>query len=105
MDLIRYNATEISYCKWITLTYADAMTDHERSTKMEKCFSLNLLDGEVLYEGKAKEGIGNFLLTVSRHCIIIVSHLSANELSRYHDKVIGKLLIKKRNLFILKIRI
>jgi hypothetical protein len=59
----------------------------------------------VLYEGKAKEGIGNFLLTVSRHCIIIVSHLYANELSRYHVKVIGKLLIKKRDLFILKIRI
>ncbi len=54
---------------------------------------------------KRKKGLAIFLLTVSRHCIIIVSHLSANELSRYHDKVIGKLLIKKRNLFILKIRI
>ena len=30
MDLIRCNATEPSYCKWITLTYADVMTDHTK---------------------------------------------------------------------------
>jgi hypothetical protein len=39
MDLIRCNATETSYCKWITLTYADAMTDHKKFMKMGKCFS------------------------------------------------------------------
>ena len=27
MDLIRCNATEPTHCKWITLTYADVMTD------------------------------------------------------------------------------
>ena len=38
MDLIRCNATEKSYCKWITLTYADAMTDHEKVYEDEKMF-------------------------------------------------------------------
>lgn len=28
MDLLRCNATEPNHCKWITLTYADAITDH-----------------------------------------------------------------------------
>ncbi|MDD6812548.1 MAG: hypothetical protein PUD93_11960 [Lachnospiraceae bacterium] len=31
MDLIRCNATHPAYCKWITLTYADTMTDMERA--------------------------------------------------------------------------
>lgn len=30
MDLIRCNATHPEYCKWITLTYADTMTDGKR---------------------------------------------------------------------------
>ena len=38
MDLIRCNATEKSYCKWLTLTYADAMTDHEKVYEDGKMF-------------------------------------------------------------------
>lgn len=38
MDLIQCNATGTSYCKWITLIYADAMTDHEKVYKDGKCF-------------------------------------------------------------------
>lgn len=38
MDLIRCNATETSYCKWITLTYADAMTDHKKVYEDGKMF-------------------------------------------------------------------
>lgn len=38
MDLIRCNATETSYCKWLTLTYADAMTDHEKVYEDGKMF-------------------------------------------------------------------
>ena len=30
MDLIRCNATKPTYCKWLTLTYADAVTDHTK---------------------------------------------------------------------------
>lgn len=30
MDLIRCNATHPVYCKWITLTYADTMTEEKR---------------------------------------------------------------------------
>ncbi len=30
MNLISCNATEPSHCKWLTLTYADAMTDHTK---------------------------------------------------------------------------
>lgn len=30
MDLICCNATEPSHCKWITLTYANTMTDHKK---------------------------------------------------------------------------
>ena len=30
VDLIRCNATHTAYCKWITLTYADTMTDGKR---------------------------------------------------------------------------
>lgn len=29
MDLIKCNATEPIHCKWVTLTYGDAMTDHK----------------------------------------------------------------------------
>lgn len=38
MDLIRCNATEPSYCKWITLTYADVMTDHTKVYEDGKMF-------------------------------------------------------------------
>ncbi len=38
MDLIRCNATETSYCKWLTLTYADVVTDHEKVYKDGKMF-------------------------------------------------------------------
>lgn len=38
MDLIRCNATDSDKCKWITLTYADAMTDHERVYEDGKMF-------------------------------------------------------------------
>ena len=38
MDLICCNATEPSYCKWITLTYADAMTDHTKVYEDGKMF-------------------------------------------------------------------
>lgn len=38
MDLIRCNATETSYCKWITLTYADAMTEHKKIYEDGKMF-------------------------------------------------------------------
>ena len=38
MDLIRRNATEPSYCKWITLTYADVMTDHTKVYEDGKMF-------------------------------------------------------------------
>ncbi len=38
MDLIRCNATETSYCKWLTLTYADAMTDGKKVYEDGKMF-------------------------------------------------------------------
>lgn len=38
MDLIRYNVTEASHSKWITVTYGEVMTDHKGCTKMERCF-------------------------------------------------------------------
>ncbi|MEG1876801.1 MAG: hypothetical protein RRX92_07340 [Lachnospiraceae bacterium] len=38
MDLIRCNATNSEHCKWITLTYADAMTDHKRIYEDGKMF-------------------------------------------------------------------
>lgn len=38
MDLIRCNATEPSYCKSITLTYADVMTDHTKVYEDGKMF-------------------------------------------------------------------
>ncbi len=38
MDLIRCNATEPSYCKWITLIYADVMTDHTKVYEDGKMF-------------------------------------------------------------------
>ncbi len=38
MDLIRCNATEPSCCKWLTLTYADVMTDHEKVYEDGKMF-------------------------------------------------------------------
>lgn len=38
MDLIRCNATEKSYCKWLTLTYADAMTDYTKVYEDGKMF-------------------------------------------------------------------
>ncbi len=38
MDLIRCNATEKTHCKWITLTYADAMTDHTKVYEDGKMF-------------------------------------------------------------------
>ncbi|WOO35661.1 hypothetical protein R2R35_17920 [Anaerocolumna sp. AGMB13020] len=38
MDLIRCNATETSYCKWLTLTYADAKTNHEKVYEDGKIF-------------------------------------------------------------------
>lgn len=38
MDLIRCNATEPTHCKWITLTYADAMTDYTNVYEDGKMF-------------------------------------------------------------------
>lgn len=38
MDLIKCNATEPSHCKWITLTYSEAMTDHKRVYEDGKMF-------------------------------------------------------------------
>lgn len=38
MDLIRCNATETSYCKWLTLTYADAKTNYEKVYEDGKIF-------------------------------------------------------------------
>lgn len=38
MDLIKCNATEPSHCKWLTLTYADAMTDHTKVYEDGKMF-------------------------------------------------------------------
>lgn len=38
MDLIHCNATEPSHCKWITLTYADTMTDHTKVYEDGKMF-------------------------------------------------------------------
>ncbi|WP_147297499.1 hypothetical protein [Lachnotalea glycerini] len=38
MDLIRCNATNPSCCKWITLTYADVKTDHEKVYEDGKMF-------------------------------------------------------------------
>ena len=38
MDLIRCNATEPTHCKWLTLTYADAMTDHTKVYEDGKMF-------------------------------------------------------------------
>ena len=38
MDLIRCNATKPTYCKWLTLTYADAMTDHTKIYEDGKMF-------------------------------------------------------------------
>lgn len=38
MDLIRCNATEKTHCKWLTLTYVDAMTDHTKVYEDGKMF-------------------------------------------------------------------
>lgn len=38
MDVIKCNATEPSHCKWITLTYGDAMTDHKKVYEDGKMF-------------------------------------------------------------------
>ena len=38
MNLIRCNATETLQCKWITLTYADVMTDYEKIYEDGKMF-------------------------------------------------------------------
>ena len=38
MDLIRCNATETLHCKWLTLTYADAMTDDKKVYEDGKMF-------------------------------------------------------------------
>lgn len=38
MDLIKCNANEPSHCKWVTLTYGEAMTDHKRVYKDGKMF-------------------------------------------------------------------
>lgn len=38
MDLIRCNATGPSHCKWLTLTYANAMTDHTKVYEDGKMF-------------------------------------------------------------------
>ena len=38
MDLIRCNATKPNHCKWLTLTYADAMTDHTKVYEDGKMF-------------------------------------------------------------------
>ena len=38
MDLIRCNATKPTYCKWLTLTYADAMIDHTKVYEDGKMF-------------------------------------------------------------------
>ncbi|MBA4689098.1 MAG: hypothetical protein H2184_18385 [Candidatus Galacturonibacter soehngenii] len=38
MDLIRCNATDPSCCKWMTLTYANVMTDHEKVYENGKMF-------------------------------------------------------------------
>ena len=38
MDLIKCNATVPSHCKWITLTYRDAMTDHKKVYEDGKMF-------------------------------------------------------------------
>ena len=38
MDLIRCNATDPSCCKWMTLTYANVMTDHEKVYEDGKMF-------------------------------------------------------------------
>lgn len=37
-DLIYCNATEPTLCNWITLTYADAMTDHTKVYEVGKMF-------------------------------------------------------------------
>lgn len=38
MDLIKCNANEPSHCKWVTLTYGEAMTDHKRVYEDGKMF-------------------------------------------------------------------
>ena len=51
MDLIRCNATEPSHCKWLTLTYANAMTDHTKVYEDGKMFLRRLQR----YLNKSKE--------------------------------------------------
>ena len=43
MDLIRCNATDPSNCKWLTLAYADVMTDHTNVYEDGKMFLRRLL--------------------------------------------------------------
>lgn len=38
MDVIKCNATEPSHCKWLTLTYGDAMTDYKKVYEDGKMF-------------------------------------------------------------------
>ena len=38
MDIIKCNATEPSHCKWLTLTYGDAMTDYKKVYEDGKMF-------------------------------------------------------------------
>ena len=45
MDLIRCNATHLAYCKWITLTYADTMTDGKRVYDDGKMYVISNLWG------------------------------------------------------------
>lgn len=66
MDLIRCNATEKTHCKWLTLTYVDAMTDHTKVYEDGKMFLrrfqryLNKSE-EIIAEEAIKSGkVGSF---------------------------------------------
>ena len=69
MDLIRCNATEPSHCKWLTLTYADAMTDHTKVYEDGKMFLRRLQR----YLNKSEEKTDNvrYLLSVSWYGILL----------------------------------
>ena len=56
MDLIKCNATIPNHCRWLTLTYADAMTDHKKVYEDGKMFLRRLqryLDNsEEIFDGQ-----------------------------------------------------
>jgi hypothetical protein len=60
MDLIKCNATVPSHCKWLTLTYADVMTDHKKVYEDGKMF-LRRLHKYLDYSDEIFDGQKSFM--------------------------------------------